>query len=168
MKTNTKSLVSFFSLLIIVLIVLMIFGIRDIRMKEKEVAKLSELIEDRARDEDLIHATRGIRENYREHLETLEEVSLTGAKLVPLIEKIEETGRKLGLEVRIFSVDELEEENAHKIKIDLGADGEWAQVFSLLRVIESLPEGAIIEDVSFAKNESQWNIKMSIFLYSFE
>lgn len=175
---NTKIILAEHIVVLMFLIALFVFGIYDIRAKNKETSELLGEVDSittarsnaREVEQILKSATTSIRE--------FEGLILTSDKLVNLIEKIEKTGRDLGLETAIVSVggaDEGGSKKTEKIRIVLETKGSWTANFTFLSAIESLPYRVIINESSFLKEEGsqsgdipKWRQKIILELYSFE
>lgn len=170
-SNNSKLFLTILSLLSIVLLVVLILDTYNIRIQNRETSELFNSADRAAETRTLVQSTRLLQSNAAEDLATFDRMTLSGDKLVPLIESIEGAGRALGLKVNIVSVGSMENvksEGLNTIRIVLNVQGSWASTLSFLRAIESLPHRVMIEESSFSKEDIGWRSRIILALYSFD
>lgn len=167
---NSKIFLVTLSLIALVFLASVIFGIYDIKTKNKETSELLNEADRTSETGDLAQSIRTIQMSAEEDLITFEKIVLTNDKLVPLIESVELAGRELGLETKVVSVGKIEDkkpEEPSMIRMVLEVVGPWAETVSFLRAIESLPHRVIIDEASLSEVDVNWRLRITLSLHSF-
>lgn len=181
MKTpNTKILITALSALSLLFIIVLAYGIYDIRAKNAQASTLLREAEKRAGQELINQSIRITENNVKEELALLDNLVLREEKLVALIEDLEASGKRLDLEVRTLSVSTKETQsepqgkqgrpnNASKeVLLSLEATGGWDGIINFLRVTENLPYRIMISETNLAKRSDDWYLKISFSLHLFD
>ncbi|MFZ2763797.1 MAG: hypothetical protein WAX80_02045 [Minisyncoccia bacterium] len=169
--SHSKSLLVILSLMSVVLLTVLVLGVYDIKLKNKETSELLNLADNAAELEILVQSIRAIQSEAGKDLATFDSLVLSESKLVPLIESIEGVGRAVGLDVEIVSVGENEDPGAsfaQIVRIVVETRGSWASSLSFLRAVESLPNRVIVDETTLSKQEDGWNSRIVLSLYSFD
>ena len=167
---DSKILLTISTLTFLVLLGLVAFAVYEIEKRNKETA----ILVDEARRVSVtggtIQAVKVIQSNAKEELEAFDELVLVGDKLVPLIDKIERSGRELGLETSTASVERIVGEGAEPdlIRLTIEADGSWSGGFAFLQALENLPTRVMISDSSLNRTGDGWHLKVVLLLHSFD
>ena len=159
------------SLVTIVLLAVLAMGVYSIRVTNKEASRLTNLADHAAETEILVQSIRAVQNDAAEDIEAFDNLVLADDKLVPLIESIEGTGRALGLETSILSVGKIEDEKSAEsplVRIVMETQGPWAETFSFIQAVESLPHRVILDESSFSKEETGWRSRIILSLYLFD
>lgn len=167
---NSKALLITLSLISLVFLSLVVFGIYDIKSKNKNTSELLNQADSVSETGNLAQSIKMMQMNAEEDLSAFEELVLTSDKLVPLIEELESTGRGFGLDTKIISVGKVEDKKALEpsmIHIILEAQGPWAETLAFLRAIESLPHRVIIDEASLSEVDVNWRLRITLVLPSF-
>lgn len=168
---RSRIFVATLSLVSLVLLSALVFGIYDIKTKNKKISLLLSEADRTSETGKLAQSIKTIKTNAGEDLTTFDEIVFTNEKLVPLIENIESTGRSFKLETKIVSVGKIEDKNAVEpdlIRIVLETQGAWAETFVFLRAIESLPQRVMIDDSSLSEVDVNWRLRMTLAIHSFD
>jgi hypothetical protein len=106
-------------------------------------------------------------EGLTEQVQAISAYAINSDAGVPFIDQVQATGKRMGLETTISSVDTKQFTNKAGLEyltMRIKARGDWSRVWSFLKYIENLPYGLSIDavDVSFVtlqdkpKTESTW------------
>lgn len=168
---SSKSFLVLLSLVLIFLVAALVFGLYDIKTKNKEVSRIINDVDESAKTEELVQSIKEIQTAAAEDLETFESLVFTDGDLVPFIENIEEVGEKLSLETKIVSVNEIaskkpDEPNLIRLTIET-VEGSWPATLSFLRAIESLPYRVMIDESTLSKDTNGWRLRMTISVHAF-
>ena len=90
---------------------------------------------------------------------------------MPLIENIEGTGQELGLDIKILSVDRVENKKSDEppvFTIVTETSGTWAATFSFLSALEQLPALVMFDQLNLSKGELGWQARIVLSLHSFD
>lgn len=168
---TSKSALAALVAISLILLSVFIFGVYDIRTNNRETIELLSAADEASEMRTNAQFIRMMRNNLAGDIRAFEEIVLTSSKLVSLIETIESTGRALGLELEIVSVNEMQDRRARgpkTIRIELEAKGSWASASSFVRAMESLPHRVIMEEVNLSKEDTVWHLRMAISIFSFD
>lgn len=168
---NSKLILTVASFVFFALSAVIIFGIYDIKAKNKKTSELLNEADRLAEAENLTQSIKMIQASVAADLTALDNLVLVNDKLVPLIESVEEAGQELGLDTDIISVEKIVDKKSVEpdiIRIVTETRGPWAPTLSFLRAIESLPHRVTISDASFSKVETNWRSRIVLTLYSFD
>jgi len=168
---KTKLLLIVLSLVSATLLALVVFGVYDIKTKNKETSSLLNEADQIAKTGETVQFIRMIRGGELEDINTFNNLVFVNDKLVPLIEDIERAGRKLNLDTRILSVERKSSSDSSKpdaIQMVVEAEGSWASTFSFLQAIESLPHRVMIDELNLSKTGTSWRLRIVLLLYSFD
>ncbi len=172
MISNSKLLLILSALLAIFLLGVLGFGVWSVRDKSQEASELLLEAEHIAEVEVLMQFVDKVQEDAVVELATFNGLTLSSDKLVPLIESIEEVGQGLGLDVKIVSVDRVEDKKKPEIiptfRIATEGTGSWNANYAYLKAIESLPARVMLESVNIYKNEEEWQSRIVMSLHSFD
>jgi len=172
MSTSKSQVLSMILAIILsLLLVVLVAGIYIIKDKNNQTSELIGTLNNAAEEERLIRSVRTARNNSPELIEAFERIMLTSDTLVLFIEKIEETGQTLGLDINILSVNEEDNDNKpglQEISIALDSRGSWNESLAFLSAIESLPHRITIEESSIERRNEEWYLRASLVLYSFD
>ena len=121
----------------------------------------------------LAQSIKTMQSNSALELAEFDDFVITDAKLVGLIEKVEEAGQAFNLTTNIVSVDKIEDKKAKPndpriIRLTVETDGSWSGTMLFLRALESLPHRITMEEVNTTKQETGWHMKVVISLNSFD
>ncbi|GEM_PF-2500432 len=165
-------------LISVVLLVVLVLGAYNIQSKNQKILELLDLADEAAESRTMAQSIRVLQSNAAEDLATLDNLTLSDDKLVPLIEDIEGMGRALGLETNIVSVGKAEDKKSAEpdiIRIVMETRGSWAQTLSFLSAIESLPHRVMMEELGLSRAETgsagnrvSWRLRTVLSLYSFD
>jgi Tfp pilus assembly protein PilO len=112
-----------------------------------------------------------LQESARAEVKMIEEVLLTRSDLVSLVEKLEKTGRDLGLNVSISSITNDSKTsssvNPETVRISIEARGSWAPSLSYVRLIENLPHKFSVEKVDIGTDGEGWRTLISLKLITY-
>ncbi len=167
--SNSKPLLIILSLISAILAVVLVLGIYNIRLKNKETSELLNLVDEAADRETSSQSIRAIQNSAAEDIKAFNKIILSNDRLVPLIENIEASGRDLGLDAEILSVGEVEGTGSlglHTIRMVIETQGAWAPTLSFLRVMESLPHRVLIDESNISKQSDGWRSRIVVSLYS--
>lgn len=159
------------SLISLIFLSALVFGIYDIKTKNKKTSLLLSEADRTSETGELAQSIKTIKTNAGEDLTTFDEIVFTNEKLVPLIENIESTGRSLGLETKIVSVGKIEDKKTLEpniIRIVLETQGAWAETLAFLRAVESLPHRVMIDDSSLSEVDVNWRLRITLAIHSFD
>jgi hypothetical protein len=167
---NTKVRVGVLSAGALVLLAVFALNVRNIGVKNAETARLLSEYGEIEKTEEAANTIRSLRASASADIESLESLTLSNDRLVPLIESIEEAGRSLDLNLKITSVEKREESEGspQTIRIAIEAVGDWGGTFTLPHAIESLPYRVMIENATLAKGEEGWRENIILSLHSFK
>ncbi len=168
---NSKFFLIVLSLISLILFAVLSFGIYSIQAKNRETSQLLNAVDSATEESMLVRSIKAIQNNADKDLAAFDKLVFSGDKLVPLIEKIEETGRVLGLDTNILSVGKIEDKKAIEpniVRITMETQGSWAPTLSFLRAMENLPYRVMIDESSFVREETVWRLKITLALHSFD
>lgn len=168
---NSKLFLIMLSFISAILVTVLSLGFYSIQAKNKETSQLLNVVDNATEESILTRSIRAIRNNADKDLVAFDKFVFSGDKLVPLIEKIEEAGRALGLDTNILSVGKIEDKKSLEpniVRITMETQGPWAPTLSFLRAMESLPYRVMIDESSFTREETVWRLKITLALYSFD
>ncbi|KKQ82937.1 MAG: hypothetical protein UT07_C0014G0013 [Parcubacteria group bacterium GW2011_GWB1_38_8] len=167
---NSKLFIMVLVLISTTLFIVLVLGVYIVRLKNNNTSELLNTADNFTETNALVQSIRIAQRSASEDIESFNNFVLSEDKLVPLIESIEEVGRKFGLETDITSVKGTEEElvEPHIISIAVETKGSWVSVMSFLHAIESLPNRVMINESSFYKEDDDWNSIIILSLYSFD
>ena len=171
MIKNSKILLVISVIMALVLLALFASSIWIIREKNQESSELLYEVDRRAEVETLVQEVDRAELDASNELATLENLSLSSTKLVPLIDSIEGVGQSLGLDVKIESVDRVEDKQSGGpavFRIITGATGSWRANYSYLHALESLPTRTMVESVSLSLSEDGWQSRIILSVHSFD
>ena len=160
----------------------LIFAIYSISAKNKGISELLAQVDRAAETEILVQSIRNLQNDTGEDVGAFNELLLSSDKLIGLIENIEGAGRALGIETKIVSVGEADDDSApsatapdekneikqETVQIIIEAEGSWSETLSFLRAMESLPYRIMIEESSMSKGEISWNSRIILSLEVFD
>jgi hypothetical protein len=160
----------------LLLIGILSYGIYEMRSKNQKTFVLLQEADKIATEDLLYQSIRSVRSSIREDLSQFDEVVLTEEKVVPLIERIENAGRTLGLETKIASVSLLKVEgnlpalptdNPKKVRLIIETKGSRGNSMDFLSALESLPHRVIVDEASLTLEEGGWRTRTSLSVYAF-
>jgi Tfp pilus assembly protein PilO len=169
--SHSKPFLIILSLISIILMTVLILGVYNIRFKNKETLELFNLVDEAAEKEALSQSIRTMQNTAREDIKAFNEIVPSSGKLIPLIENLETSGRALGLDVEILSVEEVKNTDSlglQNIRIAIETQGSWPSTLSFLRVIESLPHRVLIDESSISKQGDLWRSRIILSLHLFD
>ena len=158
-------------ILSIILVAVLILGVYSIRFKNKETLELFNLVDEVAEKKTLLQSIEMMQDAAREDIKAFNEIVLSSDELVPLIESLETSGRALGIDVEILSVEEVKNTDSlglQNIRIAIETQGSWPPTLSFLRVIESLPHRVLIDESSISKQGDLWRSRIVLSLHLFD
>lgn len=167
-SSHSKPLLVILSLISLILTVVLVLGIYNIRLKNKETSELLNLVDEAAEKEALSQSIRLMQNTLAEDIKAFNNVVLSNDKLILLIESIEKSGKVLGLDADILSVEEVKDASSiglHTVRMVIETRGSWAPTLSFLRVIESLPHRVLIDESNILKQNNSWRSKVILSLY---
>ncbi len=107
-----------------------------------------------------------LQESSKEELALIEEIILTRADLVALLEKLENTGRDLGLNVSISSITNdsktSSSANPETVRISIESRGAWGPSLSYIKLVENLPHKFSIDRVDLGTDGEGWRTIISL------
>lgn len=99
-------------------------------------------------------------------LAIVDEVLLTKSDLVELVEKLEKTGRDLGLIVSISSITNdsktSSSQNPETVRISIETRGAWAQNLKFVRLVETLPHKFAIDRLDLNFDGQDWRTLVNL------
>lgn len=166
---SAKSAIGIFSIIFLILLASIVFGLYDVSMKNKEASRLLSEAKLATERGEIVQSLKILRGDIAEDINTFDSLVFTADKLVSLIETIEDTGRRFGLETDIVSVDSVEGgvSEPDTISIVVEARGPWEEVFSFLITLESLPHYIVVREVRLSEDGGNWFLKTAFSLYAF-
>ena len=168
-SSHSKPLLIVLSLISAVLATVLTLGVYSIRLKNKETSELLNRINETTKREVLFQSIRLTQDIAAEDIKAFKDIILSSDKLVLLIENIEASGKTLGLDAEILSVEEIKNTGSiglQSIRIVIETRGSWAPTLSFLRVVENLPHRVLIDESSILKQTDSWRSKIILSLYS--
>ncbi|MBI2674052.1 MAG: hypothetical protein HYX23_02100 [Candidatus Zambryskibacteria bacterium] len=168
---NAKTWLILLSACSMILLTFLILEIYKTLRQNREATELINLADYDAKVGVLAQSIRIMQNSAKEDIALFDEITLSGDKLVSFIEKIEATGKILGLNVTIVSVEKLEDKKSAKpdtVRIIMETKGAWSPTISLLHAIESLPYRVMMDRLNLSKDETDWRLKINLSLYSFD
>ena len=168
---NLKFLLVLLLLVALALLAALALGIYSIQAQNKKTSELLQLADQAVEVSILAQSIRIAKNNAVDDLEVFDRITLSNDTLVPLIEKIEETGQTLGLETKIISVSKIEDKKSIEpdiVRIVIEAQGAWGGAFTFLHAIESLPNRVMIDESILSKVGDGWRLRITLVLYSFD
>lgn len=173
---STLTILILSSSVALLLLGLLTYVIYDIRASSrKTVALLQEA--DKITSEDLLfQSIRSVRGSIIEDLSNFDDIVLTEEKVVPLIERIEDAGRGLGLETTITSVSLLKVEGngvaqptdkPKRVKLIIETKGGQNSTLNFLSALESLPQRILIDESNLIQEEGGWRTRTALSVYAF-
>lgn len=167
---HSKWLLIILSLISMIILAVLILGVYNIQAKNKEASVLLNLADHAAKARTLAQSIRMMQNNAAKDIAVFDNLTLSGDKLVPLIESIEGVGRTLGLDTKIVSVGKIEDKKSLEpdmIRMVMETQGPWAPTLSFLRAIESLPHRVMIDESSLSRVEVGWRLRTAFSFYLF-
>ncbi len=164
MKKDTILTVSFLGMLVLGMLILLGFSIYQIRGENEETSLLLSAIEKRAEEDALVQSIKSLQKSAEAEILTLEEATISEAELVSVIEKLEEAGRALSLNLEVVSVDKIEDDMP-RVLLALESEGSWQKNFLLLSALEELPYKAVLSEATLSKEGSNWRTRATLTLY---
>ena len=149
-----------FSIVVLALLGLLGASFYQIRSSDKQTLILAQEAEKKAYEAKLLQQVKLLRNTAGADLVAFSKLVLGKDTIVPMIEKIELAGRRLGIDAEITSVEE--GENGFRLFIE--AEGDWAGAFSYLKAIENLPYRVVFERMNLDKSGLAWRLNTVIFL----
>lgn len=186
MKTSsTKSLLILFSVIALVFLAILIFGIYYIKSKNNHTLELISQVELGSNNSLLIQTIKSNNTGTSSEITELNEITLTKEKLVGFIENLEQMGKDHGLKIKILSVsaeDNSDKSQPQKINIQVETQGEWKPSMKYIHLVENLPYRTVINSSqinldsgsinlssgSTTSNKRNWKSNLSLTFYSFE
>jgi hypothetical protein len=171
MFRNSKVALTFSSIAVLVFLTMSLFGIYHISSENRKASLLLTEVNEADKRDAQTQSIKSLQNTAQADLSALENITLTDAGLVAVIENIEGVARALRLESKITSVDkvgEATEAEPQKIRIAIDSKGSWANNLSLLNSIENLPYRVMFENATFSKTESGWQSNIVFTLHSFK
>jgi len=167
---NSKVIIGFFSLVFLILLAVIIFGVSDIRSKNQETSILLNEARQVTEAGGITQSIKMIQANSREEITALDELVFTNDKLVSLIESIEEKGKVLKLDTKIASVERKESATADPdlIRMVVEAGGSWSATSAFLHALESLPYRVMIDESSLLRTPEDWRLRVTFSIHSFD
>ncbi len=168
---NSQFIIVMFSLVFLVLLSVIVFGIYDIRSKNQETSLLINEARQVTEVGGLTQSIKTIQANSRKDIIAFDELVFTNDKLVSLIESIEEKGRGLKLDTSIVSVERKEGESPSEpdlIRMVVEAEGSWSSASAFLHALESLPYRVMIDESRLIQNQEGWHLKVAFSIHSFD
>ena len=168
---SSKPFLVTLSLISLVFLLVLVFGIYDIKAKNKKILELLSEADSASETGELAQSIKTTQTNAGGDLDAFDKLVLTSGKLVPLIESIETAGRGLGLETKIVSVGKIEDKKQGEpslIRLVLETQGAWAQTLAFLRAIENLPYRVMIDESSLLEVDVNWRLRITLALHSFD
>ena len=168
---QTKIRLILLSLVSLALVALLVLDFYQIRAKNEETSRLTNLLDKGESMEILTQAIRNLQNNSWVEFETFQQLTLTNDSLVPLIESLENTGRSLGLTTKIISINKSGDPEApepQKIQMVVESSGTWRGTFLFLKAIESVPYRVMFEGVELAQSTGLWRARVTLSLYAFK
>lgn len=168
---STRLAVGIFSLIFIILLAAIVFGIYDIRSKNQETSILLNDARQVTEVGGLTQSIKTIRASLSEDSLALDELAFTSEKLVPFIESIEEKGESLKLDTSITSVEKKEGADPADpglINLVVETTGSWASNSAFLHAIESLPYRVMIKESTLSRNQDAWHLRVLFSIHSFD
>ncbi len=148
---RTKTILTFAILAIIALSGILVYGFDRIKDENESASILQNKSNAASAANNLARTTREDRDKAAGDISVLDQVTLTQAELVPFIELMESTARKMGLSVKISAVNadpspkisSTTPSNSfippQAVHISLGTDGPWLASLGFLHALENLP-----------------------------
>jgi hypothetical protein len=131
-----------------------------IKNKNEKISTFSQEIELYSQRESLRKATEKTADDLSEKITKLESYFLHKDELVPFIEKIEDSGKRMNVSVSIISVN-LDEslkgaqaKNGERFVLRLNTKGSWSNVVKFVSYLENLPYKIFVSRVSFIKDSA--------------
>jgi Tfp pilus assembly protein PilO len=171
---NTLTILIVVSLIALTLALVLGYGIYDIRSKNQKTSELLQQADKIANEDVEFQSIRSVLGSIQEDIEEFDKYTLTEARVVPMVEKIETVGRKLGLETNTTSISVAKPEGTasstegvKKIKIVVETKGEKTPTMTFLGALESLPYRIMIDESSVIQEEGGWRSRTSFAVYTF-
>ncbi|MDQ3089823.1 MAG: hypothetical protein M3Q24_01560 [bacterium] len=181
-KNSTKNTLILFLILTILLVGILVFGVLFINKKNDRTKELLTTVESSSNNSLLIQSLRLAEMDPQSDLALLEQIALNRSDLISFIETLEETGRQIGINVKIasVSVEENVSSGLDKINFKIETSGNWKGTMMFNKTLENLPNKTIIdsstlsageilsERVSATSTSSQtvWKSKVNFSVYS--
>lgn len=167
---NSKVIIGFFSLVFLILLAVIVFGIYDIKSKNQETSILLSEARQITEAGGLTQSIKTIQASSREELALLDELVFTNNKIVSLIESIERKGEGLKLDTKIASVERRESGTSDPdlIRMVVEAEGSWPSTSAFLYALESLPYRVMIDESILSQAEDSWHLRIVFSIHSFD
>jgi hypothetical protein len=181
--TSTKTTLYSYIILSVLLILILVYGVVDIRKKSAKTLSVQREVDALAQNDTLAQSIKMLKTNSKEDLDYLDTLALDNDKLVPFIEFIESTGREMGLTISIASVtvDKVSPSSTSKlppkVHVTVETEGSWASNIGFLHALEHLPTQIFIDtttlQTTFSNQENPgskkvWQMGTVLTLYSFK
>lgn len=184
MPSTKTSLISY-TVLSLVLLGIVVYGVFDIWHKSQKTSQLLQEAEVLGQADTLAQSTRFLKNNSKEDVAFIESRALNNESLVSFIELIERTGQEMGLTVSITSVSVEKEKTSSstsmlpsKVNVALKSVGEWAPSIEFLHALENLPTQVYITntsllttfptDIVFPEKKEPWYLNVALTVHSFK
>lgn len=171
---NTLTILITVSITALLLALLLVYGVYDIRKKNQKTSELLQQADKIAHEDVEFQSIRSVLGGIKEDIEEFNKFTLTEPGVVPMVEKIESAGRKLGLETNTTSISVAKPDGAasstegvKKIKIVVETKGTESATLTFLRSLESLPYRIMIDESSIIQEEGGWRSRTSFAVYTF-
>ena len=160
---NSKLVLTVLVSITIILAVILAIGIYSIHANNNETSRFLALSSDADEAKIRAQATRLLRRDAVEDLEAFEKLILSEDGIVSLIEMIEEAGQVLNLDMEVVSVNKVDKEDADNpklVEVVVEGRGSWAETYTFLAAIESLPQRVNFEESNLSKVGGAWNLRV--------
>lgn len=164
---NSKLILAFSIIIFLTLLCTISFSIYSIYTNSLEVQNLLERASRADEARILTQRARSVRVQAASDIEAFENIVISEDAVVSFIEKIEGAGEALGIRTKVISVSK-KEGDEHLLEMVIEAGGSWAQIFTLLTALESLPYKITADKVSLYKDGTEWKLEFKMLLNYFE
>ncbi len=154
-KNSTKNALILFLILAILLVGILVYGVLFINNKNDKTIELLTIAESSSNNSLLIQSLKLAETDSKSDLALLEQIALNRNDLISFIETLEETGRQMGISVKITSVS-VEENIAlglDKINFKIETSGNWKGTMMFNKTLENLPNKTIIDSSALSAAE---------------
>jgi hypothetical protein len=165
MTTSTRTILIAFSVILVLLVCGLGYGLYKINAVGAEVASLETEAMNLEQVDSIAQTIRSARNIASGDIAELEGITLTQAKLVSFIETIESLGRGMNLETDTISVSA----DKTSIRLTIETEGGWASSIRFVQALENLPYRVNIEESVLAAGAGSktWRSRSMLNLPSF-
>jgi len=166
MRTPTKTILISLSLLSLVLLAVLIFGLYKIRLQSEESVSLEGRAASLGQMDNVAQSVRSIKNSSGVDLSKLDDLIVSQKKVVSFIEMIENLGGSMNLLTHTLSVNTDET----MVRIALETDGSWTRSMNFIQALESLPYKVTLDETTMSYNaeSKEWHTNIVIILPFFD